>query len=71
VEAELFTPVRTSQYVPAGSDVVKMEDQAPSALLMATYPKFPRPKAIWFCWGDTQFVLSPDTWFLNRVMLAT
>jgi hypothetical protein len=48
-----------------------MEDQAPSALLMATYPKFPRPKAIWFCWGDTQFVLSPDTWFLNRVMLAT
>lgn len=34
-------PLMTSQYLPAASDVVKVEDQAESTLLMATKPADP------------------------------
>jgi hypothetical protein len=45
-DAALVDPLITSQYVPAARDVVKVVLHAKSALLIATKPAEPRPKAI-------------------------
>jgi hypothetical protein len=64
-------PLITSQYVPAARDVVNVATQDESALFIATKPEEPRPKAIRFDAGDTQFVIAPVTLFRKPTIPAT
>jgi len=56
-DPEVLIPLITSQYVPSGSNVVKVVLHEESPLLMATKPAEPRPKAIRLDRGETQLFI--------------